>query len=539
MADGDIPIKARYTELQKARDPYVDRAKEFASLTVPSVMPNSDDEWGGSSKLDLDWQSVGADSVNYLANRYMLTLLPPSRPFARLEPPDEAKLALEAQYGQASVQFFTSMTERRCFVRGFEQLSAREALQEYIVHLIVTGNGVVYLPDDKLIDDKLARGVQFYALNQYVARRNLVGRVVELVTKDMVDVHDVPEEAIASLGIEDDPTNNTSYALYTRVAWNRDTSLYHVTQAVEEFDLGEKATYKAEDLPWVIGVWHLSRNEHYGRGLVEEQSGNFNALSLLSQAVAEGAIALADIKYLVDTTKQIDLKALNESASGSYVAGAPGSIEATSTGRQNDIAFVAELVEKYKQAIALAFLKSSAATRPAERVTAEEIRLQARELENGHAGVFTAMANTLLRPMAIRLLKKHAPDLYKGNIEVTVVTGLDALGRQGDLEAVRVMLNDLTILNNIPADIRAVIKPREFMTMIAAMHGVDYTTFVKTVDEEAAEAQAAQQQQAMQQVMSAGAGGLEKLIGNINPQELDPAAAQAAMSSMQGGAING
>lgn len=544
-----IDVKGRYDKLKTVRDPYVDRAKEFASLTLPSVMPVSDDDWGGSSKMDLDWQSHGSHVTNFMVNKYMMTLLPPSTPFARLRLPDEATAALEAQYGKAPLMFFLSRSERKMFVDGFEAMNAREVLAEYITHLVVTGNAVLYMPDSAKIKDEAEKGVRFYALNQYVVRRNQTGTIIELVMVDKLDAYTMPEaagEALSRLGIEPKFDDDKLYTLYTGFFWDAKEQKYSMQQQVEGEPIGEVGTFKKDDAPFVVGTWRLSRNEHYGRGWAEDNSGTLNAISLLSQALVEGAIAMTDIKYLVDPAGAIKPEALNGAASGAYVAGKPDAVKPVQTGKSGDMGFVSELIKHYEQKLALAALMSSAATRDAERVTAEEIRLQARELETGHAGVFTGIANTLLKRLARKLMQDIMPQLLKAKIAVTIVTGLDALGRSGDLEQLRGMMSDLQLLQAVPEPLLAAFKPKDFLMTLASMHGVDYTPWVLTDEEEQAQQQAQQQQANFSQMAAAGANGLSQMIGNIDIANTDPtklqglaAAGQTAMAGMTGGTTDG
>lgn len=540
----NIDLKARYDKLKTVRDPYVDRAKEFSSLTLPSVMPMSDDDWGGSSKMDLDWQSHGSHVVNFMVNKYMMTLLPPASPFARLRLPDEATAALTAQYGKAPLMFFLSRSERKMFVDGFESLNAREVLAEYICHLVVTGNACLYMPDSKDIKDDAAKGVRFYALNQYVVRRSLTGAVIELILIDKLDAYSMPEDArkaLEGLGVIPSFEDDKLYFLYTGFLWDIETQTYSMQQQVESAHLGEMGTFKKDDIPFVVGTWRLSRNEHYGRGWAEDNSGTLNAISLLSQALVEGAIAMTDIKYLVDPAGAIKPEALNGAATGAYVSGKPNAVVPIQTGKAGDMGFVADLIKHYEQKLALAALMSSAATRDAERVTAEEIRLQARELETGHAGVFTGIANTLLKRMARKLMKDLMPELLDANIAVTIVTGLDALGRSGDLEQLRAMMSDLQLLQTVPEPLLGAIKPKDFLMTLAAMHGVDYTTWVLTDEEEAQQQAQTQQAANFQQLAAAGANGLSQMIGNIDIANTDPtklqglaAAGQTAMTGLAG-----
>ena len=69
-----------------------------------------------------------------------------------------------------------------------------------------------------------------------------------------------------------------------------------------------------------------------------------------------------------------------------------------------------------------AFLLNTAVTRDAERVTAQEIRMQAQELESSLGGVYSRLANELQLPLAKRLLQE-IDEVFKDNFNeiITVV----------------------------------------------------------------------------------------------------------------------
>ena len=80
-------IRDRFNTLKTFRDPYVTRAYDYAKVTLPYLISENEDN--ASSEVQLDYNSVGAEYVNHLANRYMQELFPPSRSFFKLQLEDE------------------------------------------------------------------------------------------------------------------------------------------------------------------------------------------------------------------------------------------------------------------------------------------------------------------------------------------------------------------------------------------------------------------------------------------------------------------
>ncbi|MBX9279900.1 portal protein, partial [Klebsiella pneumoniae] len=74
-----------------------------------------------------------------------------------------------------------------------------------------------------------------------------------------------------------------------------------------------------------------------------------------------------------------------------------------------------------------------------ERVTAEEIRYVASELEDTLGGVYSILSQELQLPLVRVLLKQlqatqQIPELPKEAVEPTISTGLEAIGRGQDLD---------------------------------------------------------------------------------------------------------
>ena len=79
--------KAVYDRLETDRKPYVTRAENCATYTIPALFPKDTDN--GSTDYDTPYQSVGARGVNNLASKLGLALFPPNSPFFRLSVRDD------------------------------------------------------------------------------------------------------------------------------------------------------------------------------------------------------------------------------------------------------------------------------------------------------------------------------------------------------------------------------------------------------------------------------------------------------------------
>lgn len=471
-------IQDRYTLLKTYRDAYLTRSYNYAKVTLPYIISEQDDN--SSSEVQLDYNSVGAEYVNHLANRYMQELFPAARSFFKLKMEDDSVVEQEKVDGTNKAE------QEALLVAGeregrwmFESRHARTSILDGLKHAIVTGNACLFWPPKK--EDR----VQTYALDEYVLMRSMDGTLLELITEDRKAVlslpSDIKQQVIADMDLADDEDLTTATAsLYTYIKMDEDDpTKYNVAQAIEGVPVPDsEQTYPADLLPWMPMVWSRTRREIYGRGLVEDHYGAFYAMSILTEAIVTGGAIMTDFKFLVQPGSLVDIVEMNSAASGTYHYGEKDDINVVETGKVNDFKFIFELINWYKQTLGKAFLSLSSQMRDAERVTAEENRLRAQELETAHGGVFSNFSLTLQNPIANMLLRDIDIDLKDSNIDVHVVTGLDAMGRTADNEKMLMLFNDLAYLQKVPEPLLARFKPAETITLMANGRDVEEKNFI-------------------------------------------------------------
>jgi hypothetical protein len=213
---------------------------------------------------------------------------------------------------------------------------------------------------------------------------------------------------------------------------------------------------------------------------VEEYSGDFHTLSTLAEAMLDYTTVITDVKNLVDPTGMTDVRQITEAPSGSYVHGREEDLYVHAPQVANATEFLNSRFDATARRIGAAFLLNSAVTRDAERVTAEEIRQQAEELESSLGGVYSHLANDLQLPLAIRQMKALSP-VFK-DIEPVIVTGLESLSRNSDLANMRYFFQDLLALSDVPDQVAARIDYGQLIAMLGAGHGVEYEKFLKDED---------------------------------------------------------
>lgn len=113
------------------------------------------------------------------------------------------------------------------------------------------------------------------------------------------------------------------------------------------------------------------------------------------------------------------------------------------------------------------------------------------------------------------LLDSVGAQVGKTDLKIAVITGLDALSRNGDLENLRLALGDLAQVTALPPLMQGRIKFNAIAKYVGDGRGIDLTPFLKS-DEEFNQEQATMQQSRVQEA-SAIEGG--KAAGQAAAQQ--------------------
>lgn len=494
-------IKGTFMRLDGLRTERLEASEQFAYFTIPSVFPRTDtsDNSVGVGMLD----SIGSAAANHFANKLVTTLFSPNRPFFRLMPdgssPDvkainealegddeedkkAAKLAMEDLRGKF-------VRVEKDSVRYLERIGYRTSATNAAKLLIITGDVVI----------RSTKGLPSvaYSMRDYVAQKDVAGRDTLLIIRDTVvygTLSESQKDALAAGG-KKDLNDSSEVSIYTRLKLTED-GRYHVTMAIEDVDLEDTNRFvTTKDSPFTHLSWNLSKGENYGRGLVEDFSGSFHIIDEFTNFQAKMGAKIADLKILVDPTAGVDVDQLNSSESGTYVAGKPGSVQNMASGLDAGMQYIENILNTHRRQISTAFLYQAGATRDAERVTAEEIRENAAELEIAHGGVYSRFASDWQTKAAYEALE-GVEEKPGDVVEPQIMTGMDSLSRTGEMQAVRIWMQDLSMLQTVPEDMRMWIKGDQFTKYTAIQRGVDHGAFIKTAEEVQAEQEAAAAQQA-------------------------------------------
>ncbi len=339
-------------------------------------------------------------------------------------------------------------------------------------------------------------------LRYYCVKRTHDGKLHTLVIREKLCFDELDpkiQDLLRTRYSEDDKVDH--YKLIERTPEGK----YTMTQWVNEFRLPKEweGRWSEEALPYRALTWDLADESDYGTGLVEDYGDDFEALSVLSEAVVTGAVIGTEFRWIANPNGITSVDDLRDSVNGDVIAGSAKDIGSVSPGVAEGVKMADTVSQGYVQRISRGFLLSSAVTRDAERVTAEEIRATAMELESSFGGVYSSLAPSMQNPIAHWLLATAGTAVHGTDLDVTVITGLDALSRNGDLENLRVAWGTLASLQQAPEGLLRRIKWQDLADFVGQSTGVDLKRFLKGDDEVAQEDAAMAQQQSQTDVNTA------------------------------------
>lgn len=501
-----VTCEARYELLAADREQFLTRARKCSELTIPTLVPPSGH--GPHTVYYTPWQGIGARGVNNLASKLLLSLLPPNSPFFRLGIDDFTSAQMAGEPGaRAKIEEGLNKIER-AVQNEIEGTGLRSPIFLALKHLIVAGNYLAYLPKDG--------GVKGYPLDRYVVKRDTLGNVLEAIALDEVSPLALDPEVKALLvdvkeGSED-PSPDKTVKLYTR--FYRDGNQWKSYQQIKGKVIpGSEGSWPIDKSPFMALRWTHIDGEDYGRSYVEEYIGDLISLEGLSKAIVEASAVAAKVVYLLNPNGVTRAKDLTKAESGDVIAGSITDVQALQTDKQADMRIAYEAAKTITDRLAMAFLMNSAIQRQAERVTAEEVRYMAGELEDALGGVYSILSQEFQLPLVVRIMdrmtkQKRLPALPKGIVTPQIVTGLEALGRGHDLNKYQMMIQALAPLG--PDVVAKYMNPADYIKRIGTSLGIDMDGLIKSEDQLQQEQEAALEAQ-QQQMMASMA---EKAIPN-------------------------
>ena len=468
--------KERYQKLEGERRAYTDRAEKCAKYTIPMAFPKESDS--SNTNYETPYQSIGARGVNNLSAKLLLALFPPNAPFFRLSLGDEVRAALGDD--TTTVQEWEAALNKmeRQIVSYMESHQLRVSVNEALLQLVVAGNVLLFLPPHE-------GGMRLYRLNQYVVQRDGVGHVIEIVAKESMSYAAMPD--VAKRCIEQPGEDaSKSYDIYTHTYLDGD--VYQSYQELEGKTVeGSEQTYPVDKTPWLPLRLRKMDGESYGRSYVDDYLGDLKVLEALAKSVAEVAAVASNILYLVNPNAVTRISDMSKAKSGDFVRGRVEDIQILQVDKASDLQIAEHVMQDIEGRLSYAFLLNSAVQRNAERVTAEEIRYVANELEDTMGGVYSILSHEFQLPLVWRFMTQMTmegalPALPEGKqgVEPVITTGIEALGRGHDLTKLDTFIRYAQVF---PEAFQTAVKQAEILRQIATSLGIDAAAVVKSDEE--------------------------------------------------------
>ena len=210
---------------------------------------------------------------------------------------------------------------------------------------------------------------------------------------------------------------------------------------------------------------------------------------------------------------------------GDIITGSRDDVSVLQTDKQYDLRVVQESIRTLEERMSFAFLLHTAIQRDAERVTAQEIRYMAEQLETSMGGIYSLLSMEFQLPLVKLLMKrmsqtKEIPTLPKGTVKPTIITGIEALGRGNDLQKLREFVAEIGNLAQINPAVVQALNPNDLIKRIATGLGIDTEGLIKSEEQLAQEAEAQEEQMQNEQMMNMAEKAVAPVANNLSkPQQ--------------------
>ena len=143
--------------------------------------------------------------------------------------------------------------------------------------------------------------------------------------------------------------------------------------------------------------------QQYGISYVESAAlADLQTVEALCQAIAEGSLASSKVLFLVKPSGVTKAANLANSPNGSFVTGDPNDVQALQVQKSTDLQVAMQGKQQIEARLSQAFMLAD--VRDSERTTAEEVRLQALQIENSLGSIYSILTSefpgALCRPKA-------------------------------------------------------------------------------------------------------------------------------------------
>lgn len=512
--------KERFETLEKDKSFYINLAIDCCKYTLPIMRSYFEEVY--NRELSHPYQSLGAAGVSNLASKLLTALTPSNTPFfkfivddyklleTRQEESEDFRIVLEtilADYANQTLDIIKASNDTS-FLYEMWQL------------LLISGNVLIRDPDDN-------GNIRIYSLRDYVVSRDRAGNPVEIILKEVLSENAWTDEirAVVNNSIlpsdnyynkPSDKTDEKEVELYSYC--KRCGDKYYIHQEVRGVILeNTKQEVSLEGCPFIALRLFNGAGEDYSRSYVSNYLGDLKSLDGLSQASVEAAAMISRNILLVDPTGITDKDDIEEAENGEVIDGRAGDVSFLQAQKGYDLRTVTEEVSKIEERLNRAFLITGGMIRDAERVTREEVREVAKEIEQSLGGLYSACSYSFQVPYLKRKIYKLAkmkllPKLDSA-IKPVIIAGFEALGTNSQKEELLEFAGYLREFSG--GALQTYAKPLSLIKKLASIMNISIDGIIKTDEELAAEQEQQSQMQLQQQQMDIAKSAIPAAISNM------------------------
>lgn len=513
--------KKRYKALENDKRFFIKTAKECCRYTIPTLLMYFEDN---SRVYDIEYpyQCLGATGISNLSSKLLTALTPSNLPFFKFMISDYGLIQERSQeLSDFRVIVDRSLSDYALQVTDLIKTSNDTSfLYEMWQLLLVSGNVLIKDPDDN-------SNIRIYSLRDYCVRRDRAGTPVEIVLKENVSPDVLPKEILEQIKTKldmpsevqelpsDERKEQKGYNIYTYC--KREQEYWYIHQEVKGIIIsGTEQKVPLDACPFIALRIFNGAGEDYSRSYVSNYLGDLKSLDGLSQASIEAAAMISRHILLVDPTGLTDKDDVAEAVNGETIDGRPADVSFLQAQKGYDLRTVSEEASKIEERLNRAFLITNGMIRDAERVTREEIRAVAKEIEEALGGLYSTCSHSFQVPYLKRKLyklrkMKLLPPLDE-NIKPVIVAGFEALGTNSEKDNLIEFMNYAKDLTG--GNFSSVFKTNNLIKKVAAIMSINLDGLIYTDEELEQQKAQAMQQQTQQQGMDMLKAAIPQAVNN-------------------------
>lgn len=513
-------LKSEFSAADNARLNILKRARICARLTHPDMLPELNVT--ADMKLKSSFQSLGSDGLSNVTSKITTSIFHP--PWFRFKP--SAKVIVAVNNGNLGRDVFDEfgkkLHDRELQIQSqFEKTKLNTKFRTTFEHTLGVGNSLTLSGGEN--------GDYWYKnfrLDHFVQKRANDGTILWGITMEMKDPMELSDRDISEAGLgsreelekkEGEDRNQELYTKWIRQSDGRWLIQQEMNEKIIRWSLEKVNPYFA------LGYIEMT-GEDWSRGFVEGLLGDLLAFDTHMRSLLDWGVNASKITPVIDDAESGGMtpedlgKVSGEVIYGMVRDGNVRGVAFLATKMQGEIRVVAEIAANLEDRLSKQFLLEIQGQRDAERVTATEIIRDARQLEGALGAIYSEVASEIQRPLLDRMmyqmerdrLLEPLPEGFDDAVDIEILTGLSALGRQKELEKLGSAVQMLSVFPEAMAELST---PRIAATVFQA-HDLDIQKYSKTKEEKLAAAEAAEAQQlrllAAEQAIKTGGAVIEE-----------------------------